>query len=336
MHSITLKTFAKINLSLDVTGARSDGYHDVRMVMQGIDLWDEITVSLTPLPASDGAEESAFTSADSAPVNIILTVDKAGIPTDSKNTAYAAARVIAEEYQFAVKNTIKTVSCGQKTAGLTVNIDIHKNIPAAAGLAGGSSDAAGVLLALNSLMKLGLPLRELCRLGRRVGADVPFCVMSAAGKNPASESEVGAFCAIAEGTGEILTPIPSVSAWVVLAKPELSVSTAHVYKALDSIENPYPHPDTGLVVEGIRTANLRKIKQGMANVLENVTLAEYPEVGELKALMLRCCSGAAMMSGSGPVVFSLFETEGAARRACSRLEKELYGKNFDVFCTKTL
>ncbi len=306
MKQISLKTYAKINISLDVTGVRDNGYHEVSMVMQAVDLSDDMTVSITP------ADENS----------IILTCSRPDIPLDIKNTAYKAAHIMAEEYL-------------QGADKYAIQVDIKKNIPAAAGMAGGSSNAAGVLMGLNALLSLNLPMERLCALGKRIGADVPFCIMALAAADPALGVTSGSACALAEGIGEILTPLPSAHMWAVLAKPPAGVSTAAVYKALDEITD-YPHPDTNQVITGIKTKDTSLIKNGMANVLENVTLRDFPEVADLKKMMSEYDDGITMMSGSGPTVFSLFEEEERARAAYEKVKEQLEGEDYAVFCVKTL
>ncbi len=305
IKKINLNSYAKINISLDVTGIRENGYHEVSMIMQAVDLYDEITVSII------SAEENS----------IKLTTTSEDIPTDIKNTAYKAAQIIVNEFLTENKYEIK--------------IHIKKNIPAAAGMAGGSSNAAGVLIALNSLLNLGLNLKDLCSIGLRIGADVPFCIMSLADAEPKFNLEGGATCSLAEGIGEILSPLPPVKMWSVLAKPPIGVSTAEVYKSIDEIKD-YNHPDTESVIKGIKEQDISLIKAGMGNVLENITLRDYPEVAELKAIMKGAGDGLTMMSGSGPTVFSLYEDREKAEIAFEKLKVQLRGKKYDVFCVSNL
>ncbi|MBR5228500.1 MAG: 4-(cytidine 5'-diphospho)-2-C-methyl-D-erythritol kinase [Firmicutes bacterium] len=304
--TIDLKTYAKINISLDVTGVRENGYHEVAMVMQAVDLYDEMTVSIVP------ADENS----------INLTCSRPDIPTDMKNTAYKAAHIIAEEYLNGDKK-------------YAIEIQINKLIPAEAGLAGGSSNAAGVLMGLNSLLELNLPLERLCALGKRIGADVPFCIMALAAAAPELGVSGGSACALAEGIGEILTPLPSADMWAVLAKPPAGVSTAVVYKALDAISD-YPHPDTEMVIKGIKEKDSSLIRSGMANVLENVTLRDFPEVADLKKMMSSYDDGITMMSGSGPTVFSLFGDREKAQVAFNAVKESLEGRDHEVFCVATI
>lgn len=307
--SISCKTYAKINLSLDVTGVRDNGYHEVAMVMQGIDLYDEMRVRVFP------ADEHKIT----------LKTDKYFIPTDARNTAYKAAQLMIEE-------------CGLEP--MEIRIDIKKTIPVAAGLAGGSSNAAGVIMALNAMLELGLDLKKMCELGQKIGADVPFSMMTMAAAEPELGVDGGATCALAEGIGEVLTPLRPVDFWVTLAKPPIAVSTPFVYKWLDEVGE-YGHPDTEKVLEGVRADSLEIVAAGMGNVLENVTLQRFHEVMQLKEQLRACAETAApgaptMMSGSGPTVYSLFNDRESAEAAETALRNSVNNKKTDIFCVKTI
>ena len=305
MDSLALKTYAKINLSLDVTGLREDGYHLVRMIMQSLDLHDEMRVRVIPSEETD----------------IILKCNKYYVPTDSRNTAYKAAEKVIEAFPEVFRKH-------------SVRIDLKKNIPVAAGLAGGSSNAAGVIVALNHFLDLGMDLEQMCRIGAETGADVPFCIMTLAA-DPRWKTEGGAVCALAEGIGEELTPLKPLRLWSVLVKPRLSVSTAEVYKGLDSLSG-YNHPDTDRLMEGMKDGNLYTLQQGMGNVLENYTLNAYPEVRRIKTLMMQYNSSMTLMSGSGPTVYSLFPGRKKALLAYNRLKEDLEDSGAAVILTKTL
>lgn len=255
------KAPAKINLTLDVLYKREDGYHEVEMVMTMIDLADRLT--LKPIDE-----------------NRIVIESQAGyIPLDEKNLAYQAAQLLKQ--RFGIKQGIK--------------IYIEKNIPVAAGLAGGSSDAAATLRGLNRLWGLNLPVDELMELGGELGSDVPFCVKQGT--------------ALASGRGEIITPLPSPpSCWVIIAKPPISVSTADVYGRLRA-DQILHHPSSRQMIEGIRKKDLNQIIRSMGNVLEEVTIQHYPHVRQLKECMRHLGAEGAMMSGSGPTVFALVEKE---------------------------
>ena len=305
MDSLVLKTCAKINLSLDVTGTRPDGYHLVQMVMQSVDLCDEMRIRLLP------SEET----------RIDLKCNKYYVPVDSRNTAYKAAAKMIERFP-------------ERFRQRSVRIDLKKTIPVAAGLAGGSSNAAGVLVGLNDLLDLGMDLKDMCELGMEIGADVPFCVMTQAA-DPRWNLQGGTRCALAEGIGEKLTPLKPVRLWCVLVKPPLSVSTAEVYQELDKIRS-YPHPDTEKLLNGLRTGNIHILTQGMGNVLENYTLNAYPEVDAVKKKMMAYNPEMTLMSGSGPTVYSLFPGKKKAMNVFTRLKKELEGIGCSVFLAKTL
>ncbi|WP_374719636.1 4-(cytidine 5'-diphospho)-2-C-methyl-D-erythritol kinase [Parageobacillus toebii] len=262
---LLVKAPAKINLSLDVLHKRPDGYHEVKMVMTTIDLADRIEL----IPQMD---------------NTIQIISKNRfVPDDHRNLAYQAAKLLKDT--FAIKQGIA--------------ISITKNIPVAAGLAGGSSDAAATLRGLNKLWNLGLTLDELAELGAKIGSDVSFCVYGGT--------------AIATGRGEKITPIPSPPpCWVILAKPSIGVSTAEVYRNLkvDEIQ----HPDVDGMVEAIWRQDYATICKLVGNVLEGVTLKKYPEVAHIKEQMKRFGADAVLMSGSGPTVFGLVQHDSRLQR----------------------
>ncbi len=312
MSSVQLKVYAKINMSLDVTGVREDGYHELMSVMQAVDLCDEITLSVSPASGN----------------SVVLKTDHPEIPADSSNTAWKAA-----EKMLAIRSQILRER-GETESGIRVEISISKNIPVAAGLAGGSADAAGVILGLNSLLDLQLRLDQLRAAGETIGADVPFCIMAAAGQQPSLGVRGGAACALAEGIGEILTPLRSVVFWIVLAKPPVSVSTAEVYRIYDTV-TVRRHPDTSNLIEGMTSGNMQKIKSSMGNVLENVTFNLCPQSRELKQRMGEKGSIAAMMSGSGPTVYALFAVRQKAEALAASLH-DLEKEGYRVILTKTL
>lgn len=267
---VELTAPAKINLTLDVLGRRADGYHAVAMVMQSVDLCDRVCLT----PAAD----------------ISLTVNQPHLAADATNLAWQAALLLRDYAGVA--------------AG--VHIRLEKVIPMAAGLAGGSTDAAAVLKGLNQLWRLGLPREELARLGARLGSDVPFCVYGGT--------------MLATGRGERVTPLPPLpSCWVVLVTPPVSVSTAWVYRRFQ------PHavtarPDTEGMITALRAGDFNAVAARLANVLESVTIPAYPQVGKLKQL-LGDFGLAALMSGSGPTVFGLTTERERARRAWRHLRQ---------------
>lgn len=315
MSVIQLNTYAKINLSLDVTGVREDGYHEVSMVMQAVDLSDTLTVEI-----KSAGENRIFLSSDSP-----------DLPLDERNTAYRAAQRMLDLFE----STLPEEEKKERNFHHEVHIDIKKNIPEAAGLAGGSSNAAGVILALNQLLGMNLSMTRLCSVGEKIGADVPFCIMAAAGgQRELLKVKGGASCALAEGIGEILTPLRSVLFWVVLAKPPAGVSTAEVYRRLDGIVIK-EHPATTHLIDGIESGNMQKIKSSMGNVLENVTFALCPESAKLKERLAGKGSVASLMSGSGPTVYALFRNREKAAAAEASL-KDLKEHGYCIFLTKTL
>lgn len=260
-----VKAPAKINLTLDVLHKRPDGYHEVEMIMTTVDLADRIGLEIR----EDG-------------VIHILSVDRF-VPNDFRNLAYQAAKILKEMYN--VKHG--------------VSIKIEKNIPVAAGLAGGSSDAAATLKGLNTLWGLGLSLDELAQIGTKIGSDVAFCVYGGT--------------ALATGRGEKIKELPSPpNCWVILAKPTLGVSTADIYSNLKI--NEISHPDTNNMIRAIKEKNFDLMCASVGNVLEDVTLKLYPEVAGLKEQMQRFGADAVLMSGSGPTVFGLVNQESRVQR----------------------
>lgn len=273
------KAPAKINLMLDVLHKRPDGYHEVEMIMTMVDLADRL--------------EMSELRGDS----IIISSQAGYIPLDEKNLAFQAARLIKDRYQ---------VRRG-------VHIHLDKHIPVAAGLAGGSSDAAATLRGLNRLWGLGISEEELQHLGGELGSDIPFCVTGGT--------------ALATGRGEVLTPLPSPpQCWVVLAKLPMNVSTAEVYGRYRN-EHVKSHPSAKQMIEAIERGSFTGVCQEMGNVLEEVTLELYPEVKHLKETMQRLGADGVLMSGSGPTVFGLVSKEAKVARIYNGLRgfcKEVY------------
>ncbi len=267
MKHIELKALAKINLCLDVLGRRENGYHDVRMVMQTVFLYDNVKIERKDEPG------------------IELKVNLSYLPSGEGNLAYKAAAMLFEE--FALPGGVR--------------ITLYKHIPVAAGLAGGSSDAAAVLFGMNRMFGLRLSEGELMKRGVRLGADVPYCIMRGT--------------VLAEGIGEELSILPAMpKCTVLIAKPPVSVSTKAVYEALDAKEIT-EHPDVDRLIEGLKEQNLKKIAACMGNVLEEVTVPMCPVIEEIKQVMKDAGALNAMMSGSGPTVFGLFENKDEARKA---------------------
>lgn len=274
MNQIELKALAKINLGLDVLGRRENGYHDVRMVMQSIYLYDEVKIEKTEAPGIALASNLSF------------------LPTGEGNIAYKAAQLLTEEFEI----------------GEGVKITLNKHIPVAAGLAGGSSNAAAVLFGMNRMFHLGLTREELMARGVRLGADVPYCIMRGT--------------VLAEGIGEELSVLPAMpKCTVLIAKPPVSVSTKVVYEALDAKEI-VEHPDIDGIINGLEKHSLKQVAACMGNVLEDVTIPMHPVIDRIKQEMIDAGALNAMMSGSGPTVFGLFESRAAAREAQRRIREK--------------
>ena len=282
------KAYAKINLTLDVLGTRDDGYHELCMVMQQVSLCDTVAVRI------------------GCPWDGIQVISNLGyLPCDERNIAYKAARLFLEE-------TGLTSSVGG------VNIAMEKRIPVSAGLAGGSSDGAAVLSALNELCETNLSLDELCNIGVKIGADVPYCLCGNT--------------MLACGVGEKLSPLPRLPQCdIVLCKPGYGMSTPKVFSELDETEIVH-HPDTEAMLGALREGNLKKIASHMYNVLEPVVSASKSDISEIENTMLNAGALGSIMSGSGSTVFGIFDNSTCAKRAYSRLRKHYK----DTFLAKSL
>ena len=287
---LSLKAYGKINLGLDVLRRRDDGYHEVRMIMQTVGIYDRIDLIYKETPG------------------ITVETNLYYLPDNENNLVYKAAKLLMDEFHV------------QKG----VHIRLRKYIPVAAGMAGGSSDAAAVLFGVNKMFSLGLTTEQLMDRGVKIGADVPYCVMRGT--------------ALSEGIGEILTPLPvPPQCQVLIAKPGISVSTKFVYENLHANElRPEQHPDIEGMMEAIKQKDLYGIADRFGNVLENVTIPAYPVIQEIKDLMLEQGAIGALMSGSGPTVFGLFTNPKAAAKAHeemrfgagAELAKQVYLTNF--------
>ena len=275
---------AKLNLTLDILRKREDGYHDLQMVMQSIDLQDTLTVT-----SADGPGKMA--------TNLSF------LPSDGRNLAQMAAAAFRE----ATGTTLQ------------VDITIDKHIPVCAGMAGGSSDAAAVLHAMNQLTGVKLPVEKLAEIGQRVGSDVPYCVMGGT--------------ALAEGRGEILTPLPALPrCHVVVCKPAFSISTPQLFSRVD-VRKIVRRPDTAGMLAALESGDLAGVARRMYNVFEDVLEPRRrSEINAIKATLIDCGALGAAMSGSGPTVFGLFDSLSDAETAKSRL-LELY---HDVFLCQTV
>lgn len=276
--------YAKINLGLDVLRKREDGYHEVKMIMQMVNIWDTLI----------------FESREDEEIHIFTDSQK--LPCDENNLIHKAAMVLFEE------------------TGIRMGADItlQKRIPVAAGMAGGSTDAAAAFEALNEMAGCPLTKEKLLEISVKAGADVPYCILKGT--------------ALSEGIGEVLTPLRKPpKAHLLIAKPDIDVSTAFVYKnlRLDSIEK---HPDIDGMVQALEAGNLRGITDRMGNVLETVSIPAYPVIGEIKKLCLKQGAMNALMSGSGPTVFAVFDERAKAEEAMERIRIEKLAK--EVFVTE--
>ena len=276
MDKLQLKAYGKINLGLDVIRKRPDGYHDLDMIMQMVDVYDDVIIE------KKAGEE------------IVVKADAAVLSNGKDNLAYMAAKMLFDE--FGIKSGVE--------------ITIHKRIPIAGGMAGGSSDCATTLIGINEMFNLGLSKQQLMERGVKLGADVPYCVLGGT--------------AIARGIGEVLTPLPTPpQCHVIIAKPPISVSTAYVYGHIrpDEITK---RPDIEQMTLAIKEQDLNKLSDLLYNVMEEVTVSEYPVIEKLKSIMLENGALNSLMSGSGPTVFGLFDDRKKAQAAMKALDsKEL-------------
>ena len=278
MDKISLKALAKINLGLDVVRRREDGYHEVRMVMQTIHLFDRLNIEKTKK------------------AGISIKTNLSFLPVNENNLIYKAGKLLMDEFNI--------------TEGVSVELD--KRIPVAAGMAGGSTDAAAMLYGMNKIFDLGLSMQELKDRGVKIGADVPYCLMRGT--------------ALAEGIGEKLKSLPPmIKCPVLIAKPQISVSTKFVYENLRLDENTV-HPDIDALIQDIKDKDLHEVCNHMGNVLETVTIPNYPIIDEIKKKMMNSGAIGAMMSGSGPTVFGLFEDEETAKKAYKEMKKSELAK----------
>lgn len=284
----TVRARAKINLTLDVTGRREDGYHTVEMVMQSIALHD--TVRVTTIHG------------EKKPRGIVLSCSLPFLPTDERNLAYRAAELFYKETGALLE---------------TCEIHIEKRIPVAAGLAGGSTDAAAVLRALNALHTAGLTDDELCEMGLKLGADVPFCLRGGT--------------MLAQGIGEELSLLPDMPrCWVVLCKPPFAVPTKEVYQEIDSVDI-LEHPDNKGMMAALNQEDYEGVCAYLSNVMETVTAAKRRQIGEIKSFLAENGADGTLMSGSGPTVYGLFSDESRAKTAAKMLRRRFA----DTFLTET-
>ena len=279
-----LRALAKINLGLDILRKREDGYHEVRMIMQTIQMYDVLEMRKVKKPG------------------ISLSVNYPYIPSDERNLVYKAAKLLMDEFQ--VKEGVE--------------IRLEKFIPVAAGMAGGSSDAAAALVGVNRLFKLGLSEKDLMERAVNIGADVPYCVMRGT--------------ALAEGIGEKLTRIAQVpDCFVLIGTPGINVSTKAAYESLQ-LDQIQTHPDIDGMIRDIESGDLRAMTEKMENVFEPGIIGRYPVIGEIKALMEEHGALKAMMSGSGPTVFGIFDDRKKMEEAAAVLRESRLAKT--VFATE--
>ena len=297
MREIDLKSYAKVNLSLDVTGTRPDGYHDLSSVMQRISLYDRIHMEWVCQEEGTAGEEPD--------IRIEVKTNRPYLPVDERNLAYKAAQIM-------IRHFAKEAGVG---SGI-IRISITKSIPVAAGLAGGSGNGAAVLIGLNRLWNLKLDTRQLCRVGEELGSDVPFCVLVQNSRYRA---------ALATGRGEVLHPLKKcMKKYVVLAKPSFGVSTKEVFKCIDDYEITQ-RPDNGELIRGLAAGDDRLVYKNMINVLELYTLDHYEPVAQLKEICrTQTPAEMVLMSGSGPTVFAVYASEKEARSACQLLRGMRY------------
>lgn len=284
MNTIIKRAYGKLNLSLDIVGKCEDGYHLVCMVMQTVDLYDELTIQKTDKPG------------------IQLTTDRPDLPTNEDNLIYKATKLLFDEFQI--------------KGG--VSIHLKKQIPIAAGMAGGSADCAATLLGINTLFDLKLTEQDLQKRAVTMGADIPYCIMGGT--------------ALSEGIGEVLTPIsPVPDCHVLLVKPNIDISTKWVYQTLrwNTLTS---HPDTKKMLSALEAQSLSEVSATMENVLETVTIPAYPVIASIKEKLLSLGAINAMMSGSGPTVFGIFQDAAQMEKAAAALRDSHLAKV--VFATE--
>lgn len=283
---IRQKAYAKVNIGLDVLRRRPDGYHELKMIMQTVDIFDDLTFEREREPG------------------IRLRIEGADLPADENNLVYRAAALMMEERQ--IKEGVA--------------ITVTKRIPIAAGMAGGSADAAAAMRGLNALFEMGYATEALRELGVRLGADIPYCITGGT--------------MLSEGIGEVLTPLPAPpECYLVVAKPDMDVSTAFVYQNLRADSLPF-HPDIDGMVKALAAGDLGGITDRMENVLETVTVPAYPVIDRIKTRMRELGAENALMSGSGPTVFGIYKEQETAKKAAAIIrEEKLAGAVFATrFC----
>lgn len=271
---LELKAYAKVNLGLDVIRRREDGYHEVKMIMQTVKLYDQLTMR------KNNTGE------------IRITTNLPYLPVNEKNLVYRVIDLMRKEYQ---------IEDG-------VDVDLVKYIPVAAGMAGGSTDAAAAFVGMNQMFHLNATQETLCKYAVKLGADIPYCIMRGT--------------ALSEGIGEILTPLPSIPVcWFLIVKPTFSISTKYVYENLHLDETTI-HPDIDGMIEAIRNHDLKGITSRFGNVLEDVAVKDYPKIVEIKETMLANGAMNSLMSGSGSTVFGIFDSKEKAHQAAKVFQRD--------------
>lgn len=284
MNKVKLNAYAKINLGLDVLSRRPDGYHEVKMIMQTIELHDRLSMNIINTPI------------------IKIKTNLPFLPTNENNIVYKAVDLIKKKYQI----------------NKGVYINLNKRIPVAAGMAGGSTDAAAALIGMDKLFNLNLSLEELMDIGVTLGADVPYCLMGGT--------------ALSEGIGEKLTPLPAfANCHILIVKPNINVSTKKIYSNLD-LNKVKSHPDIDAILKGIRNNDLYEATKHFANILETVTIDKYKEIEDIKTDMLDQGAISSLMSGSGPTVFGIFDNSKLAKDAFYHFKVSNF--QYQVFLTK--
>ncbi len=298
MSGINIKAYAKINLALDITGRRDDGFHTVGMIMQQIDLHDDVLVR---------TRKNSF-----GETRITLSSNRPYLPTDMTNIACKAAALMDERYRR------------DREQGIDIRIDIKKRIFVSAGLAGGSSNAAAVILGLNKLWDLKLSVKDMCSIGAELGSDVPFCIMGQAKYNKVlgkavNKDPLACACAFAGGTGTELTPVKGIDAYLLLSKPPISISTKKAYDEIDAIlesENEIEHPDIPAMMSALERGEKDAIFANMINLFELYTVRQFECVKKTRDRMEQQADvRKVLMSGTGPTVFSVYKDEQSAKAA---------------------
>lgn len=301
MREISLQAYAKINLGLDVLRKREDGYHEVKMIMQNISLCDTLILRKCDTEAKENQgikwnEDGIWLHNDGE--------DNPDVPMNQNNLIYKTIQMLKDEFQIEEG----------------VEVILTKRIPVAAGMAGGSTDSAAAFKGMNQLFELGLSEEELCKRAVKLGADIPYCIMGGT--------------ALSEGIGEILSPLPTMpDCFILIAKPPINVSTAFVYKNLKANELE-THPDVDGMIDAINEKDLDGVVARLGNVLETVTVPNYPIISTIKLCMVEAGAEGALMSGSGPTVFGIFKDKDMAIQA-EKLIRER-GLSEQVFVTKPI